>query len=40
MKFVPTAFTCTPLGGHCGYFEGGRGSSWIEREVYATLMRS
>jgi hypothetical protein len=32
--------TCTPLGGHCGYFEGGRGSSWIEREVYATLMRS
>jgi predicted alpha/beta-fold hydrolase len=32
--------TCTPLGGHCGYFEGGRGSSWIEREVYATLTRS
>ncbi len=32
--------TCTPLGGHCGYYEGGRGSTWIEREVYATLMRS
>lgn len=31
--------TCTPLGGHCGYYEGGRGSTWIEREVLATLMR-
>jgi hypothetical protein len=32
--------TCTALGGHCGYYEGGRGSTWIEREVYATLLRS
>jgi hypothetical protein len=31
--------TCTALGGHCGYYEGGRGDTWIEREVYATLMR-
>lgn len=29
--------TCTDFGGHCGYYEGGRGSTWIEREVYATL---
>ena len=32
--------TCTSLGGHCGYYEGGRGSTWIEREVTATLLRS
>jgi predicted alpha/beta-fold hydrolase len=32
--------TCTALGGHCGYYEGGRGSTWIEREVYATLART
>jgi len=32
--------TCTRAGGHCGYYEGGRGSTWIEREVYATLLRS
>jgi hypothetical protein len=32
--------TCTPLGGHCGYYQGGSGGTWIEREVYATLMRS
>jgi hypothetical protein len=32
--------TCTELGGHCGYHEGGRGSTWIEREVYATLSRA
>jgi predicted alpha/beta-fold hydrolase len=32
--------TRTPLGGHCGYYEGGRNGTWIEREVYATLMRS
>ena len=29
--------TCTEFGGHCGYYEGGRGSTWIEREVYAAL---
>jgi predicted alpha/beta-fold hydrolase len=29
--------TCTALGGHCGYFEGGPGSTWLEREVIATL---
>jgi hypothetical protein len=29
--------TCTSLGGHCGYFEGGPGSTWLEREVIATL---
>jgi predicted alpha/beta-fold hydrolase len=32
--------TCTEFGGHCGYYEGGRGSTWIEREVYATLSRA
>lgn len=31
--------TCTELGGHCGYFEGGPGSTWLEREVLATLER-
>ena len=31
--------SCTRLGGHCGYYEGARGSTWIEREVYATLTR-
>jgi len=35
----PLEISCTRLGGHCGYYEGGRGSTWIEREVYATLMR-
>jgi predicted alpha/beta-fold hydrolase len=29
--------TCTALGGHCGYFEGGPGTTWLEREVIATL---
>ncbi len=29
--------TCTSLGGHCGFFEGGHGSTWLEREVLATL---
>jgi predicted alpha/beta-fold hydrolase len=33
------SITCTPLGGHCGYYEGRGGSTWIEREVYATLAR-
>jgi hypothetical protein len=27
----------TDFGGHCGYYEGGRGSTWIEREVYASF---
>jgi len=31
--------TCTALGGHCGYFEGGHCSTWLEREVLATLER-
>jgi predicted alpha/beta-fold hydrolase len=30
--------TCTRFGGHCGFYEGGR-STWIEREVLATLLR-
>lgn len=29
--------TCTSFGGHCGFYEGQRGSTWIEREVLATL---
>jgi predicted alpha/beta-fold hydrolase len=29
--------TCTALGGHCGFYEGGHGSTWLEREVLATL---
>ena len=29
--------TCTSLGGHCGFFEGGQGSTWLEREVLGTL---
>lgn len=32
--------TCTNFGGHCGYYDGGRQGSWIEREVYATLIRA
>lgn len=31
------AVTRTRLGGHCGYYDGHRGGTWIEREVYATL---
>ena len=31
--------TCTALGGHCGFYEGGR-STWIEREMLATLLRN
>jgi predicted alpha/beta-fold hydrolase len=31
--------TCTRFGGHCGFYQGGRGSTWIEREVHATLER-
>ena len=35
----PSALTITrtSFGGHCGFYEGRRGSTWIEREVYATL---
>jgi predicted alpha/beta-fold hydrolase len=29
--------TCTGLGGHCGFYDAQRGSTWIEREVCATL---
>jgi len=29
--------TCTRQGGHCGFYEGGSGSTWLEREVLATL---
>jgi hypothetical protein len=29
--------TCTSHGGHCGFYEGGHGSTWLEREVLATL---
>lgn len=31
--------TSTRFGGHCGFFDGGRGGTWIEREVYSTLVR-
>jgi len=27
----------TALGGHCGFYDGGRGGTWIEREIHATL---
>ena len=30
--------TSTRFGGHCGFYEGRSGSTWIEREVYATLV--
>jgi len=30
--------TCTRFGGHCGFYDGGR-STWIEREMLATLLR-
>jgi hypothetical protein len=30
--------TRTALGGHCGFYDGGR-STWIEREMLATLLR-
>jgi hypothetical protein len=29
--------TRTVLGGHCGYYDARRGSTWIEREIFATL---
>jgi hypothetical protein len=29
--------TRTSLGGHCGFYEGGRDGTWLEREVLATL---
>jgi hypothetical protein len=29
--------TCAALGGHCGFYEGAHGSTWLEREVLATL---
>ena len=29
--------TRTPLGGHCGYFDGIRGGGWLERMLLATL---
>jgi predicted alpha/beta-fold hydrolase len=31
------AVSRTALGGHCGYYDAGRGGTWIEREIYATL---
>jgi hypothetical protein len=35
----PPALTvsCTAHGGHCGFYEGRGGSTWIEREILATL---
>jgi len=35
----PPALTVsrTARGGHCGYYDAGRGGTWIEREIYATL---
>jgi hypothetical protein len=32
--------TRTALGGHCGYYDARRGSTWIEREIFATLSRA
>jgi predicted alpha/beta-fold hydrolase len=29
--------TRTDLGGHCGFYEGGHGSIWLERQVLGTL---
>jgi predicted alpha/beta-fold hydrolase len=29
--------TRTALGGHCGFYDASRGSTWIEREILATL---
>ncbi len=29
--------TVTSFGGHCGFYDGGDGPTWIEREVLATL---
>jgi len=34
---APLEITCTARGGHCGFYEGGSGSTWLEREVLATL---
>jgi len=31
--------TCSARGGHCGFYDGGVGSTWLEREVLATLGR-
>jgi predicted alpha/beta-fold hydrolase len=31
--------SCTQFGGHCGFFEGGSGSTWLEREILATVER-
>jgi len=31
------SITCTALGGHCGFYDGRGGLTWIEREVFATL---
>jgi predicted alpha/beta-fold hydrolase len=31
--------SCTRFGGHCGFFEGGSGTTWLEREVLATIDR-
>ncbi len=31
--------TCTPYGGHCGFYEGGPGPAWIEREIFASFER-
>jgi predicted alpha/beta-fold hydrolase len=29
--------TQTRYGGHCGFYEGGAGPTWLEREVAATF---
>jgi predicted alpha/beta-fold hydrolase len=31
--------TCTPYGGHCGFYEGRPGPAWIEREILASFER-
>jgi predicted alpha/beta-fold hydrolase len=31
------SITLTPHGGHCGYYDAQHGSSWLERQVLATL---
>jgi predicted alpha/beta-fold hydrolase len=36
-KPASLSITLTPHGGHCGYYDAQHGSSWLEREVLATL---
>ena len=31
--------TCTPYGGHCGFYEGGASPTWLEHEIFASFER-